>query len=243
MDNGFTFNGITSQEMGLFVEKVPGRKIPKKRMTTIHIPGRSEPLHQWDGSWEPYPQKYKCWFRSTPAESQIHNICKWLHGAPVPAKLSDTYDTTVFHKAAYVGGADVESLMQQIGMFTVEFEVGAQAYLNTGEAPWEVKSGLILNNQTPWPSYPLIEVTGSVSGLVRIGSESLTILFSGYNDVRTLYVDCEIREAWEIVDGVEISRNEWVSSQEFPVIRPGANVIETTGGITSARIKPRWYTL
>lgn len=214
---------------------------PQKKMTTYSIPGRSEPLHQWDGSWEPVTVRYQCWFKATPVGAQARKIKRWLHSAPVNARLEDTYDPAVWRKATYIGGADIENCLDRFGRFDVEFQASAEQYLSAYDSALTLTSGGGLNNPTPWVTRPLIAITGSVSGLVQIGTESLLVLFSGYDDARTLYVDCAIQEAWEIVDGVEVSRNSWVSSQEFPTIQPGFNKVSFSGGIESVRVWARVY--
>ena len=56
--------------------------------------------------------------------------------------------------------------------------------------------------------------------------------------------DCEAQEAWEVgPDGTEISRNAWITRNEFPSIQPGKQEVILTGGITSASIWSRTFTL
>ncbi len=238
----FIFNGISAADMGLVVERIPSQYSPRKRLTSYAIPGRSGALHQWDGSWENFPVSYACWFKASPVGHQAHKIKQWLHGAPAGARLEDTYDDTVYHLATYAGGAEIENLRDRYGRFTVTFDCDPRAYLKSGDAALNIISSGILNNPTSFDAYPLIEVTGSVSGLVSIGATSLLVRFPGY-DTQTLRVDTYLREAWDITDGGETSRNEWISGTELPVIAPGSNQIRISGGIESIRIWPRWWTL
>lgn len=243
MLNFFKFNDISSADMGLVIEKLPRRTVPQKRVTPYAIPGRSGDLHQWDGSYENYEQSYRCWFRSDPVPEQVHKIAEWLHNAPFGARLEDSYDDDVYHLASYIGGDEIESITSRLAKFTVSFDVAAPAYLTSGDSALTITNGGLLNNTTGRESLPLIEVTGSVSGLVKIGEYSLTLLFPGYDDVRTIYVDCELREAWEVVDGVEVCTNTVVATKKFPRIAPGTNKIEITGGIETVRVWPRWWKL
>lgn len=245
-DNSFTFNGKSSLEMGLYIEKVPSRTSAEKDLETIVVAGRSEPLHVWNGRWKPYTQEYRCWFKGDPTEEQLHAINEWLHSAPPGSRLTDSYDTKVFHTATYKGGVSVDMLRSMVGKFPIKFEQGAQAFLRTGEVEQifsQIRAGNITND-TPFVSKPLIRVRGSVSGLVQIGNATLTILFEGYSDEREIWIDCEAQEAWEVgPDGTEISRNAWISRNEFPSIQPGTQEVILTGGITSASIWSRTFTL
>lgn len=242
-DNYFMFNGQSSQDFGIYVQEYPRVTVPEKDITEITVPGSSEPLTQWSGAFKPFPRKYKCWFDKKPGIDRARQIAEWLHDAPPGSRLEDSYRTDVFHKATFKGPMDITNLANQVGTFTVEFQCAAPAFLKSGELAFTHPGIAMLNNPTSRASFPLIQVTGSVSGLVKIGSRSLTILFSGYNDTHTFFVDFHLREAWEVVDGVEVSRNEWVNSQDFPVIDPGVNDISITGGIESVTIWPRWWTV
>lgn len=243
MDNYFEFNGISSLDMGLVVEKVPDRRVAEKDLEEYRVPGRSEPLHIWKQSWAPYPVKYKCWFRGNPPEKQLHEIAEWLHGAPVRSRLEDSYDTTVYHWATYKGGADVDMLMREVGKFTVEFTVGAQAFLKKWETALTLTNGGgILNNPTPFATRPLIHVVGAISGGLKIGDNMLTLVFPGM-ETHDIWIDCEEQEAWEIVDGVEVSTNSYIGGADFITIQPGRNDVSFPNSFELVEIWTRVYTI
>lgn len=238
----FIFNGVSAADMGLNVERIPSQYSPRKRIVSYAIPGRSGALHQWDGSWENHTIRYECWFKSNPVRAQAHRIKQWLHTAPAGARLEDTYDDTVYHLATYAGGAEIENIRDRFGRFVVEFDCDPRAFLKSGDAALNITGSGLVNNQTPFDAFPLIEVTGSVAGTVTINDTALLVRFPGY-ETKTLRVDTYLREAWDITDGGETSMNEWVTGTEFPTIKPGSNSIAIGGGIDSIRVYPRWWTL
>lgn len=227
--------------MGLTVERIPDLYIPRKRITAHQIPGRSGDLHQWDGAWENYPVRYQCWFKAAPTGAQLRKVAAWLSGAPAGARLSDTYDPDVYRLATYAGGVDVENIRNRYGRFIATFDCDARKFLKTGDTALNITGSGLLNNQTGNTAYPLIEITGSVSGLVKINDVPLLVRFPGYDDTRTLRVDTYLREAWDITDGGETSMNEWIAGTDFPLIVPGSNTISIDGGIDSIRVYPRWW--
>lgn len=237
----FIFNGVSAADMGLVVERIPRQYSPKKRITTYSIPG-GEDLTHWDGTWENYTQSYACWFKAGSVGLQARKIKQWLHAAPAKSRLEDSYDDAVYHLATYAGGTDIENVHERFGRFVVSFDCYAKAYLKTGEIALNITSSGLINNPTPFESRPLIELTGSVSGLLTIGDRSITVRFPGM-ETQTMRIDCAIQEAWDITDDSEISRNEWLTFTELPVIVPGSNKITITGGIDSVRVRPRWYTV
>lgn len=243
MDNYFVFNGVSSLDMGLIVEKVPGRRIAQKDMESFQIPGRSEPLHIWKQSWKPYPVKYKCWFKGSTPEKQLHEIAEWLHGAPVKSRLEDSYDATVFRYATYQGGADVDVLMRTVGKFTVEFEVGAQAYLKKYEdGKLFTSSGGTIFNPGSFPTKPLIRIQGSISGGLIIGGKTLILAFHD-SETHEIWIDCEEEEAWEIVNGEEVPANTFIGGQNFIELQPGTNTVEVPASFDQVTIYTRAYTL
>ena len=239
--NYFIFNGVSSADMGLVIERVPNRTTARKKVETFSIPGRSGDLHQWDGSYENQQRSYRGWFQADPVPKQLHKIAAWLQDAPFSCRLEDSYDEAVYHLASYLGGDSIESITQGLARFTVTFDVAAPAYLAALEG-FTITSGGLINNPTGRDALPLFELTGSVSGLLKVGDSILTILFPG-TETHTIYVDCELREVWEVVDGVETFTNTAIYRNEYPKIAPGTNKIEITGGIDTVRVWPRWWKL
>ena len=239
----FTFNGISASSMGLNIERRPRQYVPRKRLTTHQIPGRSGDLHEWDGSWENFAMLYECWFKSDPVAAQAHKIKTWLSTAPVGARLEDTYDEEIYYRATYIGGANIENIHDRYGRFTVSFDCAPQACLKSGDSALTFESTGYIQNPTDFPAYPLIEFTGSVSGSIQIGSVHMQILFPDEFTEHTIRLDCALREAWELADGQEIPTNTAVVSREFPVLMPGQNSVKITGGIDTVRVYPRWWQL
>lgn len=235
----FIFNGVSAGFMGLRVERIPRQHSPRKNITTYDIPG-GQPLTHWDGTWANFQQSYECWFKSPLVGRQARRIKEWLHAAPANSRLEDTYDDEVYHLATYAGGGDIENILERYGRFVVTFDCNARAYLKSADVVRPITGTDLINNPSPFPAKPLIEVTGSVSGLLTIGDRNITIRFPGM-ETQTMRIDCELQEAWDITDGGEESRNDWITWSEPPVLRPGATVVKITGGIESAKIWTRSY--
>lgn len=233
------FNGTWASALGLTVEFIPAQRGPQKLFESVHVEGRSGDLHHWGGDYSNYQQKYRCWFKSSPVATAAHKIKDWLMAAPASSRLEDTYDSTIYRLATYSGPPDIENVLNRYGRIDIEFDCAPQSYLKSGETALAITNGGLLNNPTARASKPLIVVTGSISGAVWIGGERLLIVF---NDMatHTIYIDCEIEETWELIDGVQTPVNAYVTS-EYPVITPGANKIEIAGKLTSVLVYPRWW--
>lgn len=243
----FIFHGVSAADMGLVVDRYPDQYAPRKNINTIAIPGRQEPLHQWDGSYAPFVQRYVCWFKETPVAGATHRIKQWLLSAPAGARLEDTYDAEVFRHATYIGGTDIENIRDRFGRVTLEFECAAPAYLKSGEMPIRIPANTptIVRNDTPFPAYPLLVVhgTGKLGCVVVVGGHEIDIL---WNSTHPIYFDCALYEAWEMVDGVERPVNSSIKTtiHSFPQLAPGDNLVEARGvGVDHIELVPRTWTL
>ena len=62
MTGTIIFNGTSSQDFGLVVEKLPPSVHALRRGNIIQIPGRNGVIVHEDGSFDTYTQKYEIWF-------------------------------------------------------------------------------------------------------------------------------------------------------------------------------------
>lgn len=102
----------------------------------------------------------------------------------------------------------------------------------------DITAAKAIVNPTPFRAYPLVEITGT--GTVKIGDTTLTI---SSNATPPIYLDCELMEAYTLVDGVVTSANAQItmSNHVFPSLPPGASVVQASNGITGLELTPRWW--
>lgn len=103
----------------------------------------------------------------------------------------------------------------------------------------EGTSGTI-TNPTMYEAKPLLAVTGV--GTLNIGDYSMVLTGSA---TQTVYIDCEIMEAWTLSGSTKINANDRVryAGNEFPALGPGENALSWDSTITSLLITPRWWRL
>lgn len=246
----FWFNGVSAESMGLRIERYPDIPKPRKRLSTVTVPGRNGTLHLSDGSYEDIVIRYECWWKNkSPAYSTgrtAHEIAQWLYTAPVGARLEDTYDSTVFRTATFQGPMNIENILERFGRVTLEFQCRPEAWLKAAETALTfTQSGGFLNNPTPFATKPLIRLVTDgirVGGTIYIGTEHLTINWGG-DGKREIWVDCEEQEAWEIVGGDEVSINAWIEGADYIQIQPGRNDVSFTNSFELVAIYTRAFTL
>lgn len=102
---------------------------------------------------------------------------------------------------------------------------------------WNIKLKMIPQpffvNPTDFPSQPLIRIYGA--GTFLLNDVAVTVSqASVYTDV-----DCELMDCYK----GSVNKNQYVSfsTYDFPVLKPGQNTVEFSGGVTAVTIIPRWW--
>lgn len=241
--NSFTYNGVSSLDMGIRIESKNVFSSPKYDVKFQSIPGRDGDLILPNGR---YPNVQVTYSVFLPAKSVSELQAKttavkaWLFTEPDRYhELLDTYDTGCFRRAVINTQLDIEDQLNRIGVFTVSFSCLPYKYLDSGQETITLTSSANLTNPTAFTAKPLIRVTGSGEGRITFRNSTGGLHWDitgldGYLDIDSEQMNC--------YKDVE-PKNDCVEGNGFPVLRPGVNRIIFAGDITSVEIKPRWVTL
>lgn len=225
-----TWNGVSSDTIGVIVEKIPNRYVPTRRFSPQQVAGRNGNILLVDKAFPNVEQEYEVYLS---AESQglpsVARACaEWLMGPDGYSELTDSYDTTVYREAYIMGGFDIENILNKFGKCTISFSCKPQKYLLSGTSYVTMNSGGTISNPTPFDARPLIKVSGS--GEIVVNSKPILIL----DTVSDFIINCETMEADD---------NTKISCLEFPVLSGGSNTVTVSSTITALSMIPRWWTL
>lgn len=226
-----TFNGINSDEIGVIVERIPNRFVPRRRITEQEVAGRNGNLLLVDKSFPNVAQEYEVYLSAERVGlPEVARACaEWLCAPSGYAMLTDSYDTTVYREAYLVDGFNIENALNKFGRCTIEFSCKPQKWLYDGQiAHSTTLTSFTLSNPTPFEAKPLLTVTGS--GTITINGIEIEVLES----VEDFNIDCETMNADD---------NAKIYCLEFPVLTAGVSNITVDNTITSIEIVPRWWTL
>ena len=165
MTGTIIFNGTSSQDFGLVVEKLPPSVHALRRGNIIQIPGRNGVIVHEDGSFDTYTQKYEIWFSDPETDSgrsaydTARDIAVWLLGASGFCRLEDDFEPEYYRLARYSGAFDVDMSLLQCGKAVLSFDVQPQRYLKAGETPLTFEGGAtsVINNPTQFEARPLLK--------------------------------------------------------------------------------------
>ena len=126
-----------------------------------------------------------------------------------------------------------------------------------------IRSAITLYNPTPYASKPLLlfyssQSSGTDGAVPAIVVNGIEVDADGFNG--TLYVDCDLQDAYLITDGQKVNGNSYVTltddgeiTTEFPVLKSGSNTISMIPDVTITsdirlgecwvEIDPRWFTI
>lgn len=239
------YNGVSSRDFGIEVAAPPDYEAAEKDYTSIEVPGRNGSLHIDNGRFKNVSRSYECSFAHpgwgfkkrffTPASA----IASWLGTVSGYARLEDTYDDTVYRLARYSGPLTITNLYDMAGTFTLEFDCLPERFLKSGELARETSSGIDMFNPTQFPSKPRIEIFGSGTCNLYVGSQLVIVKLGNYGSAT---VDSYYQEVYSGTNN--LNGNATFINKEFPKMPPGRNHVGFNGnGITKIKITPNWWTL
>ena len=235
------FNGKSSDDVGIVVERYPMRQLPARKFEAVSVPGRNGDLYFGQGAFANVSQTYDVYLRANVVKvpRAARAVAEWLFAADGYARLEDDYDVDTYREAYFAGPLDIENLMNRNGRATLEFTCKPQRWIKTGQRPRRIyASGGSVNNPTPFPARPLLDIEGTGAGTVTINGVTLQI--STMPAGGHMYADCETQNSY--IGSVNLNANV-TAPQGYPTLAQGENVITWTGAITGLVLRPRTWTL
>lgn len=241
----FTYNGRSSSDFGLHIEKKDVFSAPSYDAEFISIPGRSGDIINPNRRFSNIKVTYTVFLvrKNTAAlASVLRDIKGWLYSEPDRYhKLTDSYDTEYFRYGVIFGNLDIEEQLNKVGSFTVTFNCKPYKYSFAGQETVAVDaSELTITNPTAFESRPYIKIYGS--GLIRLmvqpeGQGTRSWGFAGVDEY--IEIDSELMNCYKDT----VLKNDTVKGAEFPILKPGACSINCTGDVTRIEVIPRWCCL
>ena len=245
MNETLTFAGRNSRTYGIYISGESVYNAPERVVEMISVPGRSGDIAMDEGRFENITVEYPAFLWGTNRAtftSKMHAMRSAFLSTVGYQRLEDDYHPNEYRLGVYMSGLEAEPKMYNTAAeFTLSFNCKPYRYLKSGETARVFTGAGTITNPEAFASLPLLVVTGY--GVLGIGSKSLTI--QGTSTTQEIYIDCDTMEAWEMVGGVMIARNDYVQNagDAFPVLEPGDNGIALDTTMSRIEITPRWRTI
>ncbi len=218
------FKDIDSRELGLYMERCPGKISPKRRDETFTVPGRHGNLTTTDGAFETYIKSAEFIVMDMTRVDEISAHFKgsgWLTFSNEPDRR---------YKAGVANQIEFSHIIKTLKRFAVEFEVQPFSYDIFSQPLIKTAPFKIFNIGT-FNSEPIITIFGSGNITLKVNGQN--VYLTGITDKITL--DSEMQNAYRVTT----SMNNRMRG-EFPVLSVGQNDITWSGNVTKLEIQPNW---
>lgn len=234
----FTYNGKSSKDFDIIVEKLPSLSRPTRKYNVYQVPGRNGDIIEQYNAFENITITYEVWFANNDidimnAQMLAREISAWLYNSNGYCRLEDDFEPDIYRLAYYVGDLDIENMLTKYGSAKISFVCRPERYYKDGE--YIVNNPAILVNNTAFEAKPLIKVTGS--GNVSFTIQGQTVQIN--NLVDYVYIDCDKQDCYRLLSE---NKNSLMVG-DFPVLKVGTNNISKSNNITNLDITPNYWTL
>ena len=209
----FTYNGRSSAEFGLHIEKKDVFSAPEYDAEFISIPGRSGDIINPNRRFANIKVTYTVFLARkniAALAAVLRDIKGWLYSEP------DKYHDVTFNCKPF------------------KYSFAGQQTLSADA------SELTITNPTAFESRPYIKLYGG--GLIRLmvqpeGRGTSSWGFAGVDE----YIEID-SERMNCYKGT-VLKNDILSGEGFPVLKPGENTIACAGNVRRVEVVPRWQCL
>lgn len=239
----FTYNGRSSEEFGLHIEKKDVFSAPEYDAEFTSVPGRSGDLIVSNRRFANIKVTYTVFLKRR-AVSELSDVLRavkgWLYTEPDRYhEITDSYDTEYLRYGVISGSLDIEEQFNKLGLFRVTFNCKPFKYSLEGLQEISIANGGSIFNPEAFAAKPIITLRGS-------GDFSLTLQNSGYNKTWNFKgisdgVVCD-SEQMNFYYGTTLL-NDKVTGDGFPELPPGETVLTVSGGVSEIKVMPRWCCL
>ena len=243
-DQTFTFGGVTSSTYGIYISGEGVFNAPARVYEMVDIPGRNGALSIDQKRYENIEVTYPA-FNYEPTLAAFRDNLKGLRDALSSKigyqRLTDTIHPDEYRLGIFAGGLNVNPIKYNTASeFDITFTCKPQRFLTSGETEQTLSVGNVTNtvtNPTGFASRPLLKAKGSGTIVVNGNTATITDISSS----TTLYIDCELMEAYTMSGSAIVPANDKISfsTGEFPTLKAGSNTIKAT--TTTLSVTPRWW--
>lgn len=234
MRHWLTIDGKSTKDFGVYLSGDGTFKAAEKNLEEFTIPGRNGTFHyKVPNTYKNVQVPYDCFiFRDF--KRNVAAFRSFLLSRDGYVRLEDTHHPGEFRMGIYHEEFDPEVFVDlTAAQFTINFDCKPERWLKSGEFPIDATGNKTIINKTDFVAKPLIRVYGS-SGVVAINGVKVSV--TGVST--SADIDCEIMETIP----TSLNATTTLANGEFPTLKPGENVVTSTG-FSKVEIIPRWWIL
>ena len=238
----FTYNGRSSADFGLHIEKKDVFSAPEYDAEFISIPGRSGDIINPNRRFANIKVTYTVFLARkniAALAAVLRDIKGWLYSEPDRYhEITDSYDAGYFRYGVISGNLDIEEQLNKIGCFTVTFNCKPYKYSFAGQETVAADaSELTITNPTAFESRPYIKLYGSGAVALMMQPQGRGMMISNLDEY--IEIDSELMNCFKDTT----LKNDTVTGDGFPMLKPGTTTIACAGNVQRIEVIPRWCCL
>lgn len=234
MRNTVTIDGVSSDTVGLFFDKIPYIPSAKRRVNAYQIPGSGEDLTIYSGDYDDIPMVLNAYIRP---ESDIQAVYNWIHSG---SKIVLSTQPTVYGIIKSVGEIAPSRTGWDAHKIDIPLTLSPFRYLLNDEEIILSANPAYISNAGNIHSLPLYKMTGCSGDVSLTVNGTQLSITDAPSDV---YIDMESETVYTFVDGYKESVLESTEGAFWNMsLNPGVNEISWSGtvGSVSVNIRTRW---
>jgi phage-related protein len=236
--NVLTVGGVSSDTYDIKITGAGAYKAPAPTVTKKSVPGRNGDLIL--RRKRPKYPNIKVTYPTLAMHDIDTNLTAWrdyLTSLSGYTRIEDTFNPDEYRMGFLADDIDPEMATNlTLGIFDTVFECMPQRFLKSGETAVTFTEDGTITNPTNQIALPLLKIYGY--GDLTVGSDVITIEDTG---LEYIFIDCDTMKCYN--GQVGVGSYVTLSSNDFPVLTPGSNVIGIDGSITRVDVTPRWWRL
>ncbi|MEY8762473.1 MULTISPECIES: distal tail protein Dit [Clostridium] len=229
----FNFGGKNSyDDFGILISQRPGIPSPKRRVSTINIPGRNSNLRFDEKTYDDITLTVECSVKDREnIADKIDDITAWLFKTG-ESNLIFSFQEDKKYIAQVVNAIDFKQVYKYFSEFPIIFNCRPFKYAVENNIVNIIKAETTINNPGTIESEPVISIYGSGDIAFKINGQQISL--KGVSE--KIIVDSVIQDCYDDA-GNNLNGN---MSGEFLKMKPGENIIEWSGNVTKVELLPNW---
>lgn len=225
----FIFKGINSRQMRIMISSLPDITKPKRKTTTILIPGRNGSFTESTAAYENYTLSIGCGIEHV-KQSEINQLWEWLDGS---GDLILCTQPKMVYKARIDDSISLSDKHLVFQNFLLQFDVQPFKYNVNAQNDFIIAvNPIVLHNKGNYFSEPVITLFGSGDLYININGKRY-----GCNAVDgPITIDSQM----QMVYYNHVNYNSEYTAEIFPVFQKGDNQISFSGDVKRVEIQPNW---
>ena len=229
----FNFGGKNSyDDFGILIAKRPDLPSPKRRVSTINIPGRDSNLRFDEKTYEDITLTVECSVKDNlNVADKIDDIKAWLFGTG-ESDLIFSFQADKKYIAQVVNAIDFKQVYRYFSQFPIIFNCRPFKYAVENNTLTINTSGTAVINPGTIESEPVISIYGSGDIVFKINGVQINL-----QDITEKFIVNSVMQ--DCYDDAGNNLNGKMTG-EFLKLKPGENIIEWSGSITKVELLPNW---